>query len=45
MSEMGRKLFDLSQEIALSGEGSDSEEELERELARRRGRYNHEADE
>ncbi len=39
MSEMGRDLFKLSREIETAGEGLMSEEELERELARRRGGY------
>jgi hypothetical protein len=39
MSELGRELYDLSMEIAASGEGLLSEEELEQELIRRRGGY------
>ena len=39
MSEMGRDLFDLSREIESSDEALLSEEELERELIRRRGGY------
>lgn len=39
MSELGRELFDLSQEYATSGEKLYSEEELERELRRRKGGY------
>ncbi|MBI3421881.1 MAG: hypothetical protein HY011_03005 [Acidobacteria bacterium] len=39
MSEMGRELFDLSQEYAASGEKLYTEEELERELKRRKGGY------
>lgn len=37
MSEMGRELFDLSREIAESGQPLLSEEEIEREIIRRRG--------
>lgn len=39
MSELGKELYKLSMEIAESGEGLLSEEELEREIARRRGGY------
>ncbi len=39
MSELGRELYRLSMEIAESGEGLLTEEELEREIARRRGGY------
>lgn len=39
MSEYGKELYRLSQESAASGEGLHTEEELERELARRRGGY------
>lgn len=45
MSEFGKELYRLSQEIAESGEGLLTEEELERELARRRGGYLSESDE
>ncbi len=45
MSELGKELYRLSQEIAESGEGLLTEEELERELARRRGGYLSEGDE
>ena len=45
MSEFGKELYRLSQEIAESGEGLLTEEELERELARRRGGYLSEGDE
>lgn len=45
MSEFGKELYLLSQEIAESGEGLLTEEELERELARRRGGYLSEGDE
>lgn len=45
MSEFGKELYRLSQEIAESGEGLPTEEELERELARRRGGYLSEGDE
>lgn len=44
MSEYGKELYRLSQEIAASGEGLHTEEELERELARRRGGYLSEGD-
>lgn len=39
MSELGKTLYDLSMEIAESGEGLLTEEELEQEIARRRGGY------
>lgn len=39
MSELGKELYRLSEEIARSGEGLLTQEELERELARRRGGY------
>ena len=39
MSKLGRELFDLSREMELSGEQLYSEEELERELRRRKGGY------
>lgn len=39
LSELGQELYRLSMEIAESGEGLQSEEELERELARRQGGY------
>ena len=39
MSELGRDLVKLSREIVTAGEGLMSEEELEQELARRRGGY------
>lgn len=39
MSDLGRELFDLSYEIEQAGEGIKSEEELEEELARRKGGY------
>ena len=39
MSEFGKELYRLSMEIAESGEGLQTEEEFERELARRRGGY------
>ena len=39
MSELGRDLVKLSREIETAGEGLMSEEELEQELARRRGGY------
>ena len=45
MSEFGKELYRLSMEIAESGEGLQTEEELERELARRRGGYLSEGDE
>jgi hypothetical protein len=45
MSEFGKELYRLSMEIAESGEGLLTEEELERELARRRGGYLSEGDE
>jgi len=45
MSELGKELYRLSMEIAESGEGLYSEEELEREIARRRGGYLSEGDE
>lgn len=45
MSEFGKEIYRLSQEIAESGEGLLTEEELERELARRRGGYLSEGDE
>ncbi len=37
MSEMGRDLFDMSREYEESGEPMLSEEEIEREIALRRG--------
>ncbi|MGH9840778.1 MAG: hypothetical protein ACREEM_18525 [Blastocatellia bacterium] len=45
MSELGKELYRLSMEIAESGEGLLTEEELEREIARRRGGYLSEGDE
>ena len=39
MSELGRDLIQLSREIEDAGEVLTSEEELEEELARRRGGY------
>jgi len=45
MSELGKELYRLSMEIAESGEGLQTEEELEREIARRRGGYLSEGDE
>lgn len=39
MSELGRELFRLSQEYEASGEKLYTEEELERELRRRKGGY------
>ncbi len=39
MSDLGRELYDLSQEIAQIGEGIKSEAELEYELTRRKGGY------
>jgi hypothetical protein len=39
MSELGRDLFDLSQEYESSGEELLTEEKIEAELARRRGGY------
>jgi len=45
MSELGKELYLLSKEIAESGEGLQTEEEFERELARRRGGYLSEGDE
>jgi len=39
MSELGKELYNLSMEIAESGEGLLTEEEIEREIARRRGGY------
>ena len=39
MSELGRDLIQLSREIEAAGEVLTSEEELEQELARRRGGY------
>jgi len=39
MSELGRDLLQLSREIEDAGEVLTSEEELEQELARRRGGY------
>jgi hypothetical protein len=39
MSELGRDLFDLSREYESSGEELLTEEEIEAELARRRGGY------
>ncbi len=39
MSELGRDLMQLSREIEDAGEVLTSEEELEQELARRRGGY------
>jgi hypothetical protein len=39
MSELGRALFDLSREYESSGEELLTEEEIEAELARRRGGY------
>ena len=45
LSDFGKELYRLSEEIAEDGEGLHSEEELERELARRRGGYLSEDDE
>jgi len=45
MSELGKELYRLSEEIAQSGEGLLTEQELEREIARRRGGYLSEGDE
>lgn len=45
MSEFGKEIYRLSQEIAESGEGLLTEEEFERELRRRRGGYLSEGDE
>lgn len=45
MSEFGKELYRLSKEMAESGEGLLTEEELERELRRRRGGYLSEGDE
>lgn len=45
MSEFGKELYRLSMEMAESGEGLLTEEELERELRRRRGGYLSEGDE
>lgn len=45
MSEFGKEIYRLSEEIAESGEGLQTEEEFERELARRRGGYLSEGDE
>ncbi|MGZ8844824.1 MAG: hypothetical protein ACXW18_14255 [Pyrinomonadaceae bacterium] len=39
MSDLGRDLVQLSREIEAAGEMLTSEEELEQELARRRGGY------
>jgi hypothetical protein len=39
MSDLGRELYDLSQEIEQAGEGLQSEKELEIELAHRKGGY------
>jgi len=39
MSELGRDLIQLSREIEAAGQVLTSEEELEQELARRRGGY------
>ena len=39
MSELGRELFDLSREYQEAGEHLYTEEELEKELARRKGGY------
>jgi hypothetical protein len=39
MSELGRDLMQLSREIEAAGQVLTSEEELEQELARRRGGY------
>ena len=39
MSELGRDLYQLSREYESSGEGLLTEEEIEIELARRRGGY------
>ena len=39
MSELGRDLYDLSREYEDSGEGLLNEDEIEVELARRRGGY------
>lgn len=41
MSEMGRDLYDLSREYESSGEELLTEDEIEAELARRRGGYSH----
>lgn len=45
MSELGKELYRLSEEIAQSGEGLLTEEDLEREIARRRGGYSSEGNE
>ncbi|MGH9768886.1 MAG: hypothetical protein ACREAB_15750 [Blastocatellia bacterium] len=45
MSESGKELYRLSMDIAESGEGLLSEEEIEREIARRRGGYLREEEE
>jgi hypothetical protein len=39
MSPLGKELYELSMEMAASGEGLLNEEELEREIARRKGGY------
>lgn len=39
MSEFGKELYRLSMQIAESGEGLLTEEELEKEIARRKGEY------
>jgi hypothetical protein len=39
MSELGKELYRLSQEYAASGEKLYTEEEIEKELARRKGGY------
>jgi hypothetical protein len=44
MSEYGKELYQLSEEIAASGEGLRTKEELIRELSRRRGGYLSEGD-
>ena len=43
MSELGKELYRLSEEYAESGEGLYTEEELEREIARRRAALKNEA--
>ncbi len=45
MSDFGKEIYRLSEEIIQSGEGLLTEEELEREIARRRGGYLSEGDE
>ena len=45
MSELGKELYRLSEEYAVSGEKLYTEEEIERELARRKGGYIPDGDE